>query len=710
MTSVKYDPPPAIARAEPPAPSTARATGPQRWALAGICLLAGWLYLWSIGSGSGDFGNAYYSAAVRSMTRSPENFLFGAFDPYGLVSTDKPPMSLWPQAVSVLLFGFHSWSVLLPQAIEGLATVLLLHRTVRLWAGENVALLAALVLALTPVTVAIDRDNNTDTLLVLLLVAAAYALTRSVATPQARRRTGWLMLCAFLIGCGFVTKWLAAWIIVPGFTLAFLVSARGPLRRRTTDLLAAGAVLAVSSFWWPVLHDLWPGRKPFVDAGTDGSALQVVFGYNGFGKIFDFGQRYNGSGLNVALGMVGMGGGNPDVTRMFSTEVGGQISWLLPLSLLVLAVVGTAGYRRLWFRIPGDPLQRAGWLMWGTWLGVTGLVFSFVQGIWHPYYTAMLAPAVAAVSAAGIALLRQRYRESDGYGWTLLPAAVAITALWAFVLVSRNTTWNGWARWAVLAVAAVAVAGLVLGRLPARPARRRSAVERPAVVLGVAAMLLTTAVWSAGTAIDHGTNGGFPSAGPPNRAFDALLRGVLPPALRNPATTAMPGGAPMPGGMPTAPMAAFPTGPARGGGIGGPDLSPENRKVLDYAVRNSDGARIALAVEGGGLAASSFIIRSDATVVGMGGYLGADDVPSVDQLRTWVAGGELRFVLSAAPGGPRLGGLAGMGGDVQRLRVTWVQRNCQAVDPAVYGGTPAAPDGQPPVPSFADETLYRCDR
>ncbi|MEV4625761.1 glycosyltransferase family 39 protein [Micromonospora sp. NPDC049523] len=696
----------------------------QGLALAAICVLAGLLYAWLIGSS--DYGNSYYSAAAKSMTESLSNFLFGAADPYGVVSVDKPPLALWPQAISVMIFGFHSWSLLLPQVVEGVLAVFLLHRAVRLWAGENVALLAALILALTPITVAINRDNNMDSLLVLVLVAAAYALTRSVYSPDGRGRTRWLLLTAFFVGCGFNAKMLQAWIIVPVFALAFLVSVAGPIKRRITDLLAAGGVLVVSSFWWPVLHDLWPGDKPYMGGSTNGSALELVFGYNGFGALFGYGQRPGGSGINVPLAMVGLSGGSPGISRMFSPEVGGQISWLLPLALLTLLVVGAAGYRRLWFEQRGDPAQRAGWFLWGGWLLITFAVFSFTEGIFNTYYTVMLAPAIAAVCAAGIAVLWRKYRDADGYGWLLLPLAVALTAVWAFRVVSRDLPWNGWSRWAVLATAAVAVAGLVLGGLSVG---QRRALGRPALVLGVVSALIAPAAWSVGTASVAPTNGGFPAAGPPNEAFSALLRGeipavmravmtgVFPPGMEMPPGLMPPPGMPPPGAEPPAgmppPMPTFkpeelPVGPQRGGGFGGTELFEENRKVVEYAQKNSAGAGITLAVEGGGLTSAPFIIHTDATVVGLGGYLGADNAPTVDQLQRWVDEGELKFVYTARPEGPQPGGIASMGGEVQRERLAWTERTCTVVDPAVYGGTPSVPIGKLPTPGFRDATLYRC--
>ncbi|NBH11887.1 glycosyltransferase family 39 protein, partial [Amycolatopsis sp. SID8362] len=401
------------------------------WALPLICLGAAVLYAWKIGDG--QLGNTYYSAAAKSMTSGFTNFLFGSFDPYGVVTVDKPPFALWPQALSVLVFGYHGWALLLPQVLEGVAAVFLLHRTVRRWAGENVALLAAAILALTPVTVIINRDNNPDTLLVLFLVAAAYAVTR--ALEDGRK---WLFWCAFFVGCGFLTKMLQAWIVVPALVAAYLAGTSGPLKRRLLDVLGAGAVLIASSFWWIALYDWWPGAKPYMGGSADGSAWDLVFGYNGFGRLSGNGE---GGGMMIMRDgeqTTSSFGGDPGPGRMFNDLVGGQISWLLPLCLVVLIVIG-----RRW--------RDAGWLLWGGWLLVTTAVFSFAGGIWHPYYTTAMAPAVAAVAAAGLALLWRRHRR------TLLPLVVALTAAWAFVVTSRDTTFHGWTRWAVLGTAVAAI-------------------------------------------------------------------------------------------------------------------------------------------------------------------------------------------------------------------------------------------------------------
>ncbi|USX51210.1 glycosyltransferase family 39 protein [Lentzea sp. HUAS12] len=629
------------------------------WALVAICVLAGGLYAWAIGAG--QIGNSYYSAAAKSMSTSFTNFLFGSFDPAGVVTVDKPPMALWPQAISVWLFGFHGWAVLLPQVVEGVAAVFLLHRTVRLWAGEQVALLAALIFALTPITVAINRDNNPDTLLVLLLVASAYAFTRSFKAADSRSRTKWLLWCAFFIGCGFLTKMLQAWIVVPGFALAYLVGTSGSVKRRILDLLAAGAVLVASSFWWVALHAFWPGSKPYIGGSTDGGAWDLIIGYNGLGRVFGGSGNRGGGSMPVPSGAAPTGqgpmefggpgggamfGGQPGITRMFDASVGGQISWLLPLCLLVLGTVSVAGVLRWRRGVPGDAAERAGWFLWGSWLLVTALVFSLAQGIFHPYYTTMLAPAVAAISAAGMVM----FWRAKSFVRFLLPLSVVLTAGWAFVVVSRDTSWHGWTRWAVLGVAAVAVVVLVLG------------LRRAGLVAAVVAVLLVPAVWSTATAATASSNGTIPAAGPAERGGGGFQ--VF--------------GGQRPGnGRPARPQIGTMPGPG-GGGRG--ELTDEQKRILAYARENSGGAEITLAVAGSSQMASPFIMGSDEVVIGMGGFSGSDDAPSVDQLQTWVSEGRLKFVLG---GGDRMGG---PGGRDDHGRQAWISQHCSAVDPNLYGG------------------------
>jgi 4-amino-4-deoxy-L-arabinose transferase-like glycosyltransferase len=400
------------------------------------------------------------------------------------------------------------------------------------------------------------------------------------------------------------------------------------------------------------LHDWWPGAKPFTGGSADGSAWDLVFGYNGFGRISGDGE---GGGMMIMQNgrqTTGSFGGDPGPGRMFNDLVGGQISWLLPLCLFVLAVLVVT---RSW----GDRQRRAGWVLWGGWLLVTTVVFSFAGGIWHPYYTTAMAPAVAAVSAAGLALLWRQHRRVG------LPVAIVLSAAWAFVLISRDTSWHGWTRWAVLGTAVAAVVGLVAVR------------SRWTLVAALVPLLLTPAVWSYAAA-QSTSAGTLPAAGPAGGS----------------------GPAPMPMPAPGGPQPRLMLG--GGGGDGNTELSDEQRRILDYARAN--GTEITLAVNAEANSAAPFVIGSDANVIGMGGFGGRDNAPSVEQLGRWLAEGKLKFVLSSAgtaPAGPARS-------PVQEERRRWIEQHCTIVDPALYGGRAApAPAGGPMRLGGAD-TLYQC--
>ncbi|MDN3027536.1 glycosyltransferase family 39 protein [Streptomyces sp. S.PB5] len=609
---------------------------PRPWpayALIAILVLGTVLYGWVLWTDS--WGNTYYTAAVKSMSSNFTNFLFGSFDPAGTVTIDKPPLALWPQVVSVKIFGFHQWSVLLPQVVEGVAAIFLLHRAVRMWAGEKAALIAALVFALTPVTVAITRTNNTDTMLVLTLVAAACTITRAIKALEPHTRTKWLLFTAFLIGCGFLAKMAAAYIVLPAFFAAYLAGSKAHWRRQVLDLAGAAVVLLASSLWWVAACGLWPGKKPYVGGSTDGTALDLILGYNGLGRVF--GGDGNGTGGAAATGGAGGPGGGgpgaggasfggpPGAGRMFGDAVGGQISWLLPLALIALAFAALLGFRRLRRSDPADPAHRAGWVLWGGWLLVNALVFSNQKGVFHPYYTTLMAPAIGALVGAGTVWAFQKYQERHGLGRFMLPAGVAVTAAWAWVLISRDTSWHGWLRYAVVLVALVAILALVLRKVP-----------KAGIALGLGAVLLAPAVWSAAGSVSTAGTPSLPAAGP--------VEEVMP--------------------------AGWDSG----------ELTAEQRKILSYAKSHSSGAGITLAVEGGSQAAGVYIVATSQSVVGMGGFDGKDPVPSVDQLSTWVREGRLRFVLTG-------GGM--MNTDAKTLieRTKWIKQNCHPVLTAGQNGT-----------------------
>ncbi|WP_067464775.1 ArnT family glycosyltransferase [Actinomadura macra] len=347
----------------------------------------GVLYVW--GLGASGWANAFYSEAVQAGTVSWKAFLFGSSDAAGAITVDKPPGALWPVALSARIFGVNSWSILVPQALMGVATVGVLHAAVRRRFPAWAALLAGAALAVTPVAALMFRFNNPDALLVLLLTLGAYGMTRA----QEDASTRWLVFAASCVGAGFLAKMLQAFLVVPVFAVVYPVTAPTPVRRRLWQLLLAGAALLVSAGWWVAAVALVPASsRPYVGGSQHDSVLEVALGYNGLGRL-------NGAETG------GLGNLDQDAgwDRMFGPAIGGQIAWLLPAALILLA----AG---LWAtrRSPRPDPVRAAFALWGGWLLVTAAVFSFMRGIFHEPYTVALAPAVAALVGMGAAVLWAR--------------------------------------------------------------------------------------------------------------------------------------------------------------------------------------------------------------------------------------------------------------------------------------------------------------
>ncbi|MEY2570641.1 MAG: hypothetical protein QOE63_991, partial [Acidimicrobiaceae bacterium] len=369
---------------EDPSASTPATTAPAdpAWARPALFVLlavtAG-LYLWDLGSSG--WANSFYSAAVQAGSSSWKAFFFGSSDAASAITVDKPPVALWVMDLSARVFGVNAWSILVPQALEGVAAVAVLHATVKRWFGAGAGLMAGAALALTPVAALMFRFNNPDAMLTLLLTIAAYAMFRAVEDGHTR----WIVLASSLIGLGFLTKMLQALLVVPAFGLVYLVAGPPKLGRRIGQLLIGAVALVVSSLWWVVAVQLVPAAdRPYIGGSQDNSLWNLIFGYNGFGRLTG-----NESG-SVGGGAQGASRWGPTgLTRLFNAEMGGQIAWLLPAALLLLVALlamswSTSRTNRV----------RAAMILWGGWLVVTGLAFSLGQGIIHPYYNVALAPAV----------------------------------------------------------------------------------------------------------------------------------------------------------------------------------------------------------------------------------------------------------------------------------------------------------------------------
>jgi len=465
-----------------------------RWArraLIGLLLLTAVAYMWDL-SASG-YANSFYAAAVQAGTKSWKAFFFGSIDSSNFITVDKPPASLWVMELSGRIFGFSSWSMLVPQALEGVAAVALLHASVKRWFGAGAGLAAGALLAITPVAALMFRFNNPDSLLVCLLVAAAYCLTRALE----RAGTRWVLAAGTLVGLAFLAKMMQAFLVLPAFGLVYLVAAPTGLRRRVVQLCAGGVAIVLSAGWWVAIVALWPtGSRPFIDGSSNNSIINLILGYNGLGRLF--GQSGPGGGGGAGANFSGPAG----VLRLFDSLMGGQASWLLPASLLALAV-------GLWSsrRAVRTDRTRAAMILWGGWLLVSAVVFSFSSGIIHTYYTVALAPAIAAlVAITGSVLWKQRHRLSAR---ALMALGVALTAGWAYVLLHRTPSWEPWLTPLILASAAVGILWLLSA--PALRLARSASVA--CATLAIVACVAGPVAYSAQT-ITTAHTGSIPSAGP----------------------------------------------------------------------------------------------------------------------------------------------------------------------------------------------------
>lgn len=682
-----------------------------RLALVGVAVLAAVLYAWRLTAAG--YANEYYSAAVLSMTQSLHNFFYFALDPGGFITPDKPPFAFWVQALSARIFGFSPASMLAPQAVSGVATVLVVHHLVRRVWGDAAALLSALVVTLTPITVATTRDNLPDAILVLLMTLGAWGFLNALRTPRLRP----LLVAAAMVGLAFNTKMLQAYLVVPAGVLVYFATSSVPLRRRIGYLLAAAALLFAVSGAWMAAVDLTPAdQRPYVGGSTNNSVLNLVMGYNGLGRVFGQGGPGAGGvpaggdgavgnaeagadggrdgGGGVGAGGFGGGfGGQAGWLRMFNAQVGTQVSWLLVLAAAGLAAGVAARLGR-----PRSDEARADLLFWGGWLGTHFVVFSLAAGIFHPYYTIAMGPAIGALVGPGVVSLWRWYQRGRVYTLAL-PVALVATAGWALVLFSRSGWGQPYLTWAVVGMTAASLAGLLGGRLLVG---RAGWVPAAGLALGLAAVLVGPGVWSVNATATGGVMSVNPLAGPQSGAAPGGPGGVGPgagfaPGQDGPRVRGGGAGGDAPGGAPP----AGPVGndnerpfPGRQGGAapqpgdgpnglarpgdGGP-FGPGGRAnpaLVAYLQANLGSAKYLVAVNSAN-AAAPIILATGQPVMAMGGFNGSDPAPTAEQLRAMVQRGEVRFIQTGGFGGP---------GGGRSDRTAWVSTACTVVDAAAYGG------------------------
>ncbi|WP_409497201.1 glycosyltransferase family 39 protein [Amycolatopsis sp. cmx-11-12] len=568
---------------------------PGRWvrpAVLSLLAATALLYFWNL-TASG-YGNSFYAAAVQSGTQDWKAWLFGSLDSGNVLTVDKPPAALWVTTAFARLFGFSSFTVLAPQALMGVASVGLLYLTVKRTSGPVAGLLAGAALAVTPVAALMFKFNNPDALLTLLLIAGGYCTIRAIEKASPR----WLAFAGVAVGSGFLTKMMQAFLVLPAFGLAYLIAAPTSLGKRLLHLLGALIATTVSAGWFIALVDLWPtDSRPYIGGSSNNSLLELALGYNGLGRIFGRGggTMVGGTGGRMGGGNVGFGG-ESGLTRMFGASFGGEVSWLLPAALIGLV----AG---LWFtrRAAGTDKTRAALILWGGWMLVTSLVFSYMGGIVHPYYAVALAPSIAAVVAiSGTSLWRGRAHLAPRVFLSLM---IAASAVWAYILLDRNADWLPALRWIVAGLGLV-TATVVLVGVP--PMRKLVAVLATATVLTVGLGTTAFAVETAAQA--H--SGSIPLSGP----VTGGERGM--------------GGGP---GMEEGSSAEM-----------GPLLAATTTKWAAATASSQSAANLELA--------------SGKSVIGIGGWSGQDPAPTLAEFQRYVANGEITYYVEGGRGGGPGGG------------------------------------------------------
>jgi 4-amino-4-deoxy-L-arabinose transferase-like glycosyltransferase len=565
-----------------------------RWPELAIVAVTFVALLW--GLSKNGYGNEYYAAAMRSMTYSWRNFLFGAVDPGGWITTDKPPLALWFGALSARLFGYSSWSLLVPSAVCGVLAVWLLMSALRRawgpWAGRT----AGVVLALTPTFVAVSRVDNPDITVMLFLVAAAYATQRAISEERSR----WMIVAGLCCGLAFLAKLFIAGFVMPGMFAAYLLAGPGGWWRRIRDVVVSGCVFAFVVGAWIALIDLTPASsRPYVALSTNNTAQNLVFGARGFSDLTGnpgLGVGIGGGGFNISAitaRLPGLGG-TPGIARLFSETIGDQVVWLVvPALLALLGGLVLVVRRRLTRPETGSVV------LWGGYALVSYLVLAYTRGIFHDYYVSALAPPLSALVGIGVVLARRCGRV--GAACVLL--ALAGTAVVEVVLLSRVAVYPVLRYVVPVALGGIAVALLVGTVL--RMWSARSAVN-VAVVVGLAVALIAPGLWAL-WGIRHTENAPYASAGPPLKSGQRGTSSIL--------------------------------GSFGGFGSAGSGLGTAELRWLD---RNNHDERWIVAVHSSITAEGP--ITAGYSVMPWGGFYGSDPAMSRDKLASLVTDGKLRFV------------------------------------------------------------------
>lgn len=706
--------------------------------LIGIALLAVFLNIYGIWQD--QYANAYYTAAVTSMLQSFHNFFFASFDPGGFVTVDKPPVAFWVQTIFAAVFGVKGWSVILPQALAGVGSVLIIYALVKPSFGKTAARLAALVFACTPIAAAVSRSNNVDSLLVFTLLIAAWMLFRAVKT----KKWIWSVSAFAVIGVAFNIKMLQAYMVLPAFYLFYLLAFKVDMKKKLSILAVSTVALLMVSLSWPLIVDnISAENRPYIGSSQTNSVLELAFGYNGIARLTgergagdgnrtqqqsermdgqsfaDGGQTLEGSD-NISQGVESGSGGNRAQTppndgkdasgrpadggggnpgggmfhtgtagpfRLFQSDLSGQISWLLPFALLG-AVGLLIGVRRK--QALTDKQKES--LFWLAWL-LPMMAFFSVAGFFHQYYLIMLAPAISALTGAGWVELWNFNRNGDGWKKWLLPMGVLGTSLFQVYILLPYRTQIGLALPIV-----VGVAGIGLSIFLCIPQITRTSgfkfptwFSKSAAAGGILILLAAPLFWAA-TPILYGGNSNLPAAGPqsgagtPGQGFGQAhtldQNQTQDSASQKPADG-------MPQGDQNQTQAQaqdtdFSPGSMPNSPQGqGQSRESINTKLFAYLTANNTGEKFLFATTSAGTA-ESYIIETGQAVMAMGGFSGSDPILTVDKLKQMISDHEIKYFLISS------GGPGGGNSDVQ----TWITQNGKVVPQSEWQSGTANSGGQ----------------
>ncbi|CAK8054010.1 PMT family glycosyltransferase ArnT/Agl22 [Eupransor demetentiae] len=685
------------------------------WYLIAILVLSAFLFGWGIWDAGS--ANGYYTAAITSMTKSWHNFIYGAFDPAGFITVDKPPVALWFMAISAKIFGVHGWSVVLPSVLAGIGSTFLMYKILTPKFGAWTGRIAALVFTITPTVVANERTNNMDAILVFFLLLAVYVLTRAVY-----KKNIWLVMVSFgLIGVSFNIKMLQAFMILPGMLVFYWLATKVNWKKRLAWLTAGMASLAVFTLALPMAVDAVPAsQRPYIGSSQTNSLMELAFGYNGaerlLGQSTGTGGAFPGMGnknkssktsksgqngqptpptqngknatankgqmpaggpgqangraggpgqmgegqmggrpggmMNGKKGKGGMGGaggafaiGNAGPFRLFQDDLGSQIGWFLPLSIIGM-FAGYFVFRKRgnkWYQVSDEQSEV---LLWAGWL-VPIYGFFSVAGFFHPYYTIMLAPAIAALTAIGVVAVKRLLGQKDSMGSVVGKALISL----GLVSTTALQAYYAWDYYPALGIALVVIAVLLSAWwwLPNQKFTKLRSILSALVVAVLAGW------WALTPTLAH-NSAQIPFAGP------SLLQ----------------------------------SGKGNGGGM---MSSKVDTDLLNYLEKHQGNAKYMAAATNTN-PADSYIIKSGRSIMALGGFNGTDPTMTLAQFKHLVKTGQVRYFIA--------GGM-GMGksstGQIGKIS-TWVQKYGKQVNYNGKKSTTTSTTSQQGGPGQQSTTLY----